>query len=143
MYECFQESIQVIGPALTSLFNHILNTGNFPSNWSKGLIVPVYKKGDASDTNNYRGITLISCFVKLFTNIINDRLQNWAIYYDVLTDAQFGFKPNFSTTDAMFALKALIDKKLNNKQKLFCCFIDFQKAYDMTDMLVHTFTIWY
>ena len=90
MYECFQESIQVIGPALTSLFNHILNTGNFPSNWSKGLIVPVYKKGDASDTNNYRGITLISCFAKLFTNIINDRLQKWAIDNDVLTDAQFG-----------------------------------------------------
>ena len=74
-------------------------------------------KGDASDTNNYRGITLITCFAKLFTNIINDRQHKWALDNDVLIDVQYGFKPNFSTTDAMFALKALIHKQLNNKQK--------------------------
>jgi len=54
---------------------------------------------------------------KLSTNIINDRQHKWALDNDVLIDVQYGFKPNFSTTDAMFALKALIHKQLNNKQK--------------------------
>ena len=55
-------------------FNKILDSISFPAT---GLIVPLYKKGSFDDTNNYRGITYISCFVKLFTTILNNRLKKW------------------------------------------------------------------
>ena len=58
-------------------FNKILQTGVFPAQWATGLIVPIYEKGDADDTNNSRGITLISCFAKLFTSVISNRLKIW------------------------------------------------------------------
>ena len=59
-------------PVLAKLFNVVLNSGIFPESWAKGLIVPVYKnKGDRSDPNNYRGITLISCVCKMFTSLIS------------------------------------------------------------------------
>ena len=135
IYEYFKESVHVIGDALELLFNHILKSGKFPHSWSTGLIIPLYKKGDPSIPNNYRGITLVSCFAKLFTSILNERLQNWATANDILTDAQFGFKPGYSTVDALFVLQSLIESHINNKQKLFCCFVDYLKAYDLTDRM--------
>ena len=106
------------------LFNKILRSGTFPSQWTTDLVVPIYKKGDANETNNYRGITLISCFAKLFTPVINSRLKAWQYEYESSTGAQFGFKSNHSTTDAIFILKHLIDWQLSSKKKLYCAFID-------------------
>ena len=58
--EYFIESLDILSGHLVDLFNAILNSGNFPSQWSEGYIVPLFKKHDPSDVNNYRGITLVS-----------------------------------------------------------------------------------
>ena len=58
-------------PFIHKLFNRILLSGFFAQAWSESIIVPVFKKGDVSDPHNYRGISLISCFCKLFTSILN------------------------------------------------------------------------
>ena len=50
-----------------------------------GMVVPIHKKGNTNDVNNYRGIELISCFAKLFTSILNTRLK---IGLQMLTIAQ-------------------------------------------------------
>jgi len=97
------------------------------------MIIPIHKKGDQSDPNNYRGITLTSCFAKLFTIVLNERLKSWADENSVLTDAQFGFKNNYSCIDPVFILHSLIQRQLSNKKKLFCCFVDYRKAYDCID----------
>ena len=61
------------------LFNRILNSGQIPEAWNIGMIVPIYKnKGDKSNFDNYRGITILSCLGKLFTSVINARLNNYA-----------------------------------------------------------------
>ena len=58
------------------LFNLILDTGCFPSSWTTGIIKPVYKnKGNKLEPQNFRPITLVSCFSKLFTSILNNRLN--------------------------------------------------------------------
>ena len=54
-------------------------------------IVPVFKKGSINNPNCYRRITLFSCIAKLFTLILNKRLNLWAEANAVLTEAQFGF----------------------------------------------------
>ena len=131
IYEYFTEGIDVLDKSLVILFNYILEKQSFPKSWSKGVIIPIHKKGETLKPNNYRGITLISCFAKLFTSVINNRLKNWANEYDIISDAQFGFKSNFSTTEAIFILNSLIENQLNKlKGSLFCCFIDLQKCFD-------------
>ena len=109
-------------------------SGYFPESWSKGCIVPIYKKGDQNDTNNYRGITIVSCLGKLFTSVLNKRLLDWDKNYNIITDAQFGFRAGHSTIDAIFALQTLINKTLKKRGgRLYCCFIDYRKAFDLID----------
>ena len=63
-------------PIFVIFFNMILNTGIFPSSWSIGTIIPIFKgKGDPKDPKNYRPINLSSCVGKLFTALLNNRLK--------------------------------------------------------------------
>ena len=133
--EMFIKCKDVFIPIFKKLFDHILNTGIYPEEWSKGAVIPVYKKGDSSDAGNYRPITLISHLAKLFTAIINTRLLKWCETNDCLTDAQFGFRPGYSTVDAVFALHSIVSDFLSRKKKLYCCFVDYQKAFDSIDHL--------
>ena len=118
-------------PIYASLFNHILDTGHIPDQWLEGKIQPIYKnKGDSLDPNNYRPITLLSCLGKLFTATLNERLSNFLEENDLLRENQAGFRKHYSTVDHIFSLYSLIEILKNEKKKLFCCFVDFSKAFD-------------
>ncbi len=117
--------------ALLKLFNLVLSVGNFPEAWNRGLITPIFKSGDKSDPNNYRGICVSSSLGKLFCSIINTRLVHFLTDHNVLSKSQIGFLPNYRTTDHIFTLHTLIDKYINqNKTQIFDCYVDFQKAFD-------------
>ena len=59
----------------TKFLNLILESGHMPADWCQSVIRPIYEnKGDIDDPNNYRGISLLSCFGKLFTSCLNRRL---------------------------------------------------------------------
>ena len=105
--------------------------GYFPEKWSEGFIVPIFKKGDINDVSNYRGITLLSTVGKLFTRILNNRLNKWAEEYSIYIEAQAGFRKHMSTVDNIFVLNGLITHCLNNN--LYCCFVDYSKAFDYID----------
>ena len=105
-------------------------SGIFPELWLKSIIIPIFKKGDVNDTGNYRGISLLSHVGKLFTSLINLQLVKWSEENDILTDAQFGFRPGLGTTDATFALHSLISNTSRKGKRLYCCFIDYIKAFD-------------
>ena len=117
--------------AFTKLFNIVFTSGFIPDSWSQGIISPIYKnKGDKSSPDNYRGITLLSCFGKLFTSILNNRLNNYLENMNILAEEQAGFRKGYSTTDHIFNLKCLIDLYLFRGKKLYCAFIDYKKAFD-------------
>ena len=94
--EYFTETSEILLEPLKLLFNHILSKQSFPKSWSRGVVIPIYKKGDPDNPSNYQGITLISCFGKLFTTCVNQRLKKWTDEHNILTSAQFGFKSNHS-----------------------------------------------
>ena len=56
---------------LTAFFNIILNVGRIPSEWKKGIIVKIPKKGQLSDCGNWRGITLSPIALKIFSKLLN------------------------------------------------------------------------
>ncbi|XP_071123308.1 uncharacterized protein [Mytilus edulis] len=138
MNEYILTSRNFIKPVLCKLFNRILSAGDFPEIWVNNIIIPVFKKGPVDDPGNYRGISLVSHVGKLFTSIINTRLTKWSEKHNIITDAQFGFKPGYGTTDAIFALHSLISKSLRSGKRFYCCFIDYKKAFDS----VSHFKLW-
>ena len=72
----------------------------------------------------------ISCFEKLFTSILKNRLNNYLENMNILAEEQAGFRKGYSTTDHIFNLKCLIDLYLSRGKKLYCAFINYKKAFD-------------
>ena len=122
---------------ITKLFNLVLETGIIPTSWTIGAIRPIFKnKGDRNDPNNYRGITLLSCFGKLFTCIINKRLGSFIEKYGILGQEQTGFRKGYSTTDHIFSLYGILDVLLSKHKRLYCGFLDYEKAFDKIDRAI-------
>ena len=112
---------------LTDLFNRLLQGEEMPDEWRKSVLVPLYKgKGDIKECGNYRGIKLMSHTMKLWERVIEARLRNEVN----IAEQQFGFMPGRSTTDAIFGLRMLLEKWREGQKKLYCVFIDLEKAYD-------------
>ena len=97
------------------LFNTVLNTGQMPEAWTVGTIIPIYKeKGDPSNPSNYRGITLVSTLGKVFTKLINERLEQFSDSNRIIKDNQAGFHKKHSTTDQVFVIQRLIELYLKS-----------------------------
>ena len=94
------------------------------------IICTLYKnKGDRSDCNNHRGISLLPIVGKCFARIALKRLQKVAEH--VYPESQCGFRSNRSTTDMVFALRQLQEKCREQGQPLYIAFIDLTKAFDL------------
>lgn len=129
--EQIKHSIHSMIKIYTKLFNIVFDKGIVPHSWTVGLIKPIYKnKGSPKEPGNYRPISLLSCFGKLFTCILNTRLNKFAEKSNLIHETQAGFRKNYSTVDNIFILKSLIDLVQSDKKKMFCCFIDFKQAFD-------------
>ena len=113
------------------LFNIIFQTGIVPESWVIGTIKPFYKnKGDKHNPKNFRPITIVSCLGKLFTAVLCERLTKFSDEISLLNENQCGFRKGYSTLDCMFTLHAFFEILKLKKKKLFCAFIDFEKAFD-------------
>ncbi len=115
---------------LTKLFNVVLNRGTFPKCWSQGYMTSIYKAGTHSDPNNFRGLTICNSIGKIFTTIMNIRLDKIITENQLRAKEQNGFVKQARTSDHMFILKCLIDSKFSDKKKLYVAFVDFSKAFD-------------
>ena len=129
--EYIKNSLHICMPLYLKLFNFIFDTGIVPDLWSKGIIHSIYKnKGDKNDPNNYRGITLVSCLGKVYTAILNNRLELFACELELISKCQAGFRKGHSTIDNIFSLYCLIQIYIQSGKKIFCTFVDFQKAFE-------------
>ena len=115
---------------LNTLFNTVLEHGIFPTSWASGYIKPLYKGGRKTDPQNYRGITILPVLGKIFTSIINERLQYWCDIHNLLPDSQFGFRKSRSTADPIFITTTLLELYKKRNAPLFTAFIDLEKAFD-------------
>ena len=103
----------------------------FPKCWSDSILVPIHKKGDVNSPNNYRGISLLHVFGKIYISVLNRRITFYVNIYDKIAEAEAGFREGYSTTDNAFILSTCIQTYFNKKgSRLYVCFVDFEKAFD-------------
>jgi len=126
--------LKISAPFITSPLNYICNksllSGIFPTQLKYSIIKPVYKKGDRDNVANYRPISLLTAFSKVFERIIYDRLLQHTETNNILTDEQFGFRTFSSTEKASYKLIDGILDALNNKMMVGGIFCNLQKAFD-------------
>ena len=128
--EMLKHSSPTMLELIRKLFNLIMESETFPTQWSEGLITPIFKAGDHYDPSNYRGITISNCLGKLFTKILNTRLINYLTDNNIISKYQIGFLPKHRTSDHILVLKTIIDSCKSSRKKLFICFVDLSKAFD-------------
>jgi Reverse transcriptase (RNA-dependent DNA polymerase) len=128
--EFLKHGAPILAPLLVKLFNFILNSGCYPKEWAHAIICSIYKSGDKGDPANYRGISLLPSISKLFDTILDSRFRVWEKVNNVLDQNQAGFRANYSTIDHIFTLNSIIMRYRSKRQKVYCAFIDFCKAFD-------------
>ena len=124
VWECLAESALKFLPKLC---NRTMESERMPEEWRYSVLIPIFKnKGDVQSCSNYRGIKLISHTMKLWERIVERRLRRDLTF----SNQQYGFMPGKSTTDALFALRVLMEKYREGQKELHCVFVDQEKAYD-------------
>jgi exonuclease III len=114
---------------LHRLFNLCWQQGQVPGDWTKAVIVPLYKgKGSQQECRNYRGISLLSVVGKMYARILIERVVK--VTESKIWDVQAGFRRGMGCTDQVFSLRCITEKFLAKGQKVYCAFIDLEKAYD-------------
>ena len=108
--EMIKASVNVLLYVYEKLFNAILRSGIYPTSWHDNYICPIYKSGSQSDPSNYRGIAITNILGKVFSIILNNRLEKIITSNNLIDDTQIGFKKNCRTSGHMFIEQTLIDK---------------------------------
>ncbi|KAJ0173828.1 hypothetical protein K1T71_010977 [Dendrolimus kikuchii] len=115
--------------AFLSLCNLCWRTGKVPKDWRRAVIVPLYKgKGSRMECASYRAISLISTASKVYAKIIEKRMR--VVSDGLLWDAQGGFRNGRGCMDQVFSLRNIVEKQLAMGRKVFCGFVDLEKAFD-------------
>ena len=90
-----------------------------PEEWRRSVLIPIYKnKGDTQCCGNYRGIKLMSHTMKIWERIIEARLRDRV----ETGKQQYGFMPGKGTTDAIFALRMLMEKYREGQRASLCIY---------------------
>ena len=116
---------------VVNIFNEILRTRKIPKEWKEAKMVILHKKGDRRDIKNYRPISLLSHMYKLFTRVLQKRMEN-------ILDAnqpreQAGFRKGYSTTDHLQSINQIIEKCNEFHLPLCIAYIDYEKAFDSVE----------
>ena len=126
--ELFEAGGKTIRCEIHELIIFIWNKEELPERWKESITVPIYKKGDKTDYNNSRGISLFLTTYKILSNNLLSRLTPYA--EETIGDHQRGFRRNRSITDHIFCIRQILEKKWEYNDAVHQLFIDFKKAYD-------------
>ena len=123
----------IISGHLSRFFNNFMISGIFPKILKLGKITPVFKKGDAQILDNYRPISIIPIFGKIFEKIIYSRLYSFLTSNGSIYEKQFGFRKYHSTGHAINYSVNKIISETQNRNHVIGIFIDLSKAFDTID----------
>ena len=124
---------------LANIVNSSFASGIFPAELKAAKVVPIHKEGSKSEVSNYRPISLLSSFSKIFEKAMYARLINFLNSNNTLTESQYGFRAGRSCEHALLDAQNDILSALSKKQISLLLLIDFSKAFDTVDhtILLH------
>ena len=125
-----KDSISTIAEPLCFLINAFLDEGRFPNECKRADVCPVFKKGDTEDPSNYRPISITAAISKIFEKVIREQIMEYLNKNKLLSQVQFGFRKNFSATDALVNAMEKIREEIDCNQIVTAAFLELSKAFD-------------
>ena len=126
--------VKVCGPSiykpLEIIFNQCLETGVFPSEWKKGNIVPIHKKGDKQMLQNYRPVSLLPICGKILERLMFNEMFEFFIENKLISSSQSGFKPGDSCINQLLSITHEIYSSFDEGLEVRIVFLDIAKAFD-------------
>ncbi len=122
-----------ISKPLTYICNLSFQTGTFPNKMETAKVIPLYKSGDKHSFTNYHPVSLLPQFSKILEKIFNNRLDTFILKHNLLTDSQYGFRTNSTTSLALIDSIENVMNSIEQKQFAVGLFIDLKKAFDTID----------
>ena len=124
---------------LTYLINKTIIQGHFPEELKLARVIPIYKGENDQLIQNYRPISVLPFFPKIFENIIFNHVIHFLNDNNVLYDYQFGFRKQHSTSHAIITLVERVEKALDTGKVVVGVFLDLKKAFDTVNhtILLH------
>ena len=119
-----------ISSPLTHICNMSLTDGIFPSELKIAKVIPIYKKGSKDQFSNYRPVSVLSEFSKIFERLIYNRFLTFFEKHNILNNSQFGFRKNRSTSMAITTLSDAFHESIEKNEYLLGLFIDLSRAFD-------------
>ena len=121
---------ELLAPVLLTIFNKCIDLSYYPSAMKIGQVAPIFKKGELSEKNNYRPITVLTQFNQIFEHLLFKRYMSFFEKFEIITKKQFGFLKKHCTEHAILDLKEYIISNLDKKKVIAVLFLDLQKAFD-------------
>ena len=116
---------------ITGVLNYIIEQREFPDIWAEGIRTPVFKAGMSNMPENYRGITVLPVFEKIFEMAVQKRMEFTFEAFGKVDQYNGGFLKGSRTSDNVFILNSLIERQLILGRQLIVIFVDFSRAFDV------------
>ena len=121
-------SNEVISPVPSDILNTSVSLRAYPPKLKMLNIIPIFKADDKSDTSNYRPISLLSNFNRIFEKIMYDRMRDFIEKHSLLYSSQYGFRQAHSTQHAILDIVETIQTNMGKKLFSSGVFIDLKKS---------------
>ena len=120
----------VSGP-LVDIFNMSAQKGVFPPKLKQAKVIPVHKSNDDTERGNYRPISLLSIFYRIFEKLMYHRLKkSFADKNNILLKSQYGFLEKHSTQHSILDTFNIVQNNMDLKLSTCGIFTDLKKAFD-------------
>lgn len=128
-----KKTIDCIIKPLCYIFNLSFRAGVFPDRMKTAKVIPLFKTGDKYSFTNYRPVSLLSQFSKVFEKVFANKLDNFIEKNKLISESQFGFRSNRSTSLALMKITEEITTAIEKNKYTIGVFIDLKKAFDTID----------
>ena len=125
--------VSYISNIIAEIFNTSVEIGKYPTKLKMAKVTPIYKSDDETDPNNYKAISLLSCFNRIFEKLVYKRMKCFIDKTNFLYPSQYGFRPCHSTEHAILDIVNAIQSNMDKGSFSCGVFIDLKKAFDTVD----------